>query len=151
MKKKWLFLASFDPQNIFMWVLPLLDVRHCCKLSSYPISRKINEPKLRKWPKNLVLGLILAPSAHIWAQKLFFVNFTFTRSYTLLQAIIVYELNEKLMNQTSENRRKLYVLGLILTHFAKFWTVNFFFFFFKNLAPSVNIMVSYHHTQYQKN
>ena len=26
--------------KFFFWVLPLLDVRHCCKLSSYAISRK---------------------------------------------------------------------------------------------------------------
>ena len=33
------------------WVLPLLDVIHCCNLSLYAISRKTNEPNLRKWKK----------------------------------------------------------------------------------------------------
>ena len=31
---------NFWPPKFFSWVLPLLDVRHCHKLSSYPISRK---------------------------------------------------------------------------------------------------------------
>ena len=30
----------------FSWVLPLLDLIHCCKLSLYAISRKTNEPNL---------------------------------------------------------------------------------------------------------
>ena len=38
------------PKN-FLRVLPLLDVIHCCKLSLYEISRKTNEPNLRKWQK----------------------------------------------------------------------------------------------------
>ena len=39
-------------------MLPLPDVRHCCKLSLYLISRKTNEPNLRKWQKT-------------WAAKIF--------------------------------------------------------------------------------
>ena len=38
------FGPDFDPDlvlNIFLWVLPLLDVTHCCKLSLYAISRKL--------------------------------------------------------------------------------------------------------------
>ena len=31
---------KLDPQKIFSWILPLLDVRHYCKLSLYAISRK---------------------------------------------------------------------------------------------------------------
>ena len=34
------------------WVLPLLDVIHCCNISLYAISRKTNEPNLRKSQKN---------------------------------------------------------------------------------------------------
>ena len=40
------------PKIFFSWVLPLLDVIHCCKLSLYEISRKTNEPSLRKWQPN---------------------------------------------------------------------------------------------------
>ena len=47
--------GQFDPDlgpEIFSWILPLLVVRHCCNLSLYAISRKTNEPNLRKWQKN---------------------------------------------------------------------------------------------------
>ena len=68
-------LARFGPDlvppNFFSWVLLLLDVTHCHKLSSYAISRKINEPNLRKWQKNLVSGPILAPLAQVWALNFF--------------------------------------------------------------------------------
>ena len=54
--KKWqknlilgLILAHFGPPKL--WVLPLLDVRNCYKLSLYAISRKTNETNLRKWQK----------------------------------------------------------------------------------------------------
>ena len=40
--------------NFFFVGFILLDVRHCCKLSLYAISRKTNN---RKWRKNLVLVL----------------------------------------------------------------------------------------------
>ena len=33
------FTQIWAPQ-FFSWVLPLLDVRHCCKLSLYALSRK---------------------------------------------------------------------------------------------------------------
>ena len=42
------FCPKVDPLNFFSWVLPLLDVIRCCKLSLYAISRKTNEPNLRK-------------------------------------------------------------------------------------------------------
>ena len=44
--------------------------------------------------KNLVFGPILAPSTQIWTTKFFFEDFTSTRCYTLLQAIIVYNFKE---------------------------------------------------------
>ena len=58
----------WDPY-FFSWVLPLLDVRHCCKLSLYATSRKNNDSNSRKWQKNL-MGLILARWAHIWTAKI---------------------------------------------------------------------------------
>ena len=39
------------PKTFFSWILPLLQVRHCCKLSLHVISRKINEPNFGKWQK----------------------------------------------------------------------------------------------------
>ena len=43
--------GPFDPNFFFSWVLPQVDVRPCCKLSLYTISRKANETNLRKRQK----------------------------------------------------------------------------------------------------
>ena len=48
------FGPNLDPQKLFPWILSLLDVRNCCKLAFYAISRKTNKPK------NLVSGPIFA-------------------------------------------------------------------------------------------
>ena len=87
----WPFLTQIWSPIFFTWVLPLLDVIHCYKLSLYTISRKTYEPNLRKWQKNLVSGPILAPLAQIWAPKTFF---TSTRRKTLLLAITVCNFKE---------------------------------------------------------
>ena len=68
------FKPKFGPQKLFGGILPLLDVRHCCKLSLYTISRKTNEPILRKWQKTLILGSILPHSPQIRAANFFFKN-----------------------------------------------------------------------------
>ena len=47
------FGHNFGAQNFFMGlVLPVLDVRHCCKLSLHAFSRKTNDPNSIKWQKN---------------------------------------------------------------------------------------------------
>ena len=58
--------------KFFLWDLPQRDIRYCCKVPLYKISRKINEPNLRKWQKNLVSGTILANFAQIRAATFFF-------------------------------------------------------------------------------
>ena len=45
------FWPKFGLQIFFSWVLPLLNVIGCRKLSLYAISRKTNEPNMRKWQK----------------------------------------------------------------------------------------------------
>ena len=50
-----LALVRFDPnlaQKSFSWSLPPLDVKHCCKLSLYAISKKTSELNLIKSQKN---------------------------------------------------------------------------------------------------
>ena len=69
--------GRFQLKGCLLLILPLLDIRHCCKLSLYAISRKTNESNLRKWQKNLVSGLILAHLTQIWAAKFFFFFFFF--------------------------------------------------------------------------
>ena len=77
--KKWHKKSNFwsdfgqhlGPQFFFR-VLPLIDFRHCCKLSLYAIPRKTNERNLRICQKKLTLGSILAHLANIWAPKKIF-------------------------------------------------------------------------------
>ena len=38
-------------RHFFLSVFSLPDVRHCCKLSSYSVSRKTYDPNSRKWQK----------------------------------------------------------------------------------------------------
>ena len=45
------FGPDLAPQKLFLWVLPLQNLLYCCKISLYAISRKTNEPNLRKWQK----------------------------------------------------------------------------------------------------
>ena len=93
------FGPNFVPQNLFCgpqksFLVPLLDVNHCCKLSLYSISRKNNE-SIEKRAENLVLSLISAHLTQTWSPEIFFVGFTSTRCYALLQAIIVCNFKEK--------------------------------------------------------
>ena len=60
----------------FLCILPPLVAIHCSKLSLHAIYKETNEPKLRKWQKNLISGPVLA---QIWAPKTFFVRFNSTR------------------------------------------------------------------------
>ena len=39
------FVPNLACPIFFSWVVPLLDIRHCCKLPLYVISRKIYDPK----------------------------------------------------------------------------------------------------------
>ena len=65
------FRPSLGPPKFFPWVLPLLVVRQCSKLSSHTISSKSNGPNFKKMTKNLILVRILAHLAQIWATKFF--------------------------------------------------------------------------------
>ena len=49
-------LAQVWAPKVFVWILPQLHVRRCCKVLLYTFSRK---NKLEKIAKNLVLGQIL--------------------------------------------------------------------------------------------
>ena len=43
--------GPFGSPNFFSWILPLLDIRYCCKVSLYAISKKTYQPSLRKCQK----------------------------------------------------------------------------------------------------
>ena len=65
---------------------PLLDFRHCCKLSWYAISRKTNDPNLRKMTKNLVPVPILASLTQSWV-IIFFSKFCFCQSLDIMHCM----------------------------------------------------------------
>ena len=60
-----LILVCLGPNSIHqknvLWVLPLLGVIHCCRISLYSILRKTNEPNLRKWAKKTSFGPDFGP------------------------------------------------------------------------------------------
>ena len=66
------FGAEIWAPKFFLWILPVLYVRHCYKLSLYATSRKNNQPILTKWQKNLVSGPILVYLTQIWVTNIFF-------------------------------------------------------------------------------
>ena len=45
------FDPNVGPKFFFSFILPMLVLRHCYKLSLYAISSKTNEPNLKKWQK----------------------------------------------------------------------------------------------------
>ena len=89
-----LILAHFGKNLVlkkrFSWVLPLIDVIHCCNVSLYAISKKTNKQNLRKWQKKTNFESNFGPFGQNFVPKNFnCVNSNFPRCYTLLQAIIV--------------------------------------------------------------
>ena len=72
-----LFGPNLGPKNFFHgfypdYMLEILASYHCMQFQGKLIT------KLERMAKNLVLGLILAHLAHIWAPKSFFMGFTST-------------------------------------------------------------------------
>ena len=52
-------------------ILPLLDVIHCCELSLFTISKKNNEPNLRKWQKPSFAPDFGSFGPKFWPSKIF--------------------------------------------------------------------------------
>ena len=91
-------LTQIWVQNFFSWILPLLVVRHCCKVSLYAISRK-QWSKPEKMAKNIVSSPSLGP-------PIFFHGFYL---YCMLDIVASYhcmQFQGKLTNQTWENGKK---------------------------------------------
>ena len=92
------FRPNLEPPKFFSWVLLLLTVKQCSKLSSYAISSKTNKQNLKN-DKTLILGHIRAkfapppPLPHFFAILPLLVT-DIVPSYHSMQ------FKEKLMNQT---------------------------------------------------
>ena len=80
-------LALIWASKFFLWVLSLLDVKHCRKLLLYTIPRKTNEPNLRKWQKKLISDAIMVHLAQIWATNTFLCGFNL---YQMLDIVASY-------------------------------------------------------------
>ena len=94
-------LAQIWARKKLLWILPLLDVTHCRKLSLYEISRKTYQPNLWTWQKKLVSGPILA---QIRADNLFFFFFSkICQSLDITASYNHVQYKKKLMNQSWEN------------------------------------------------
>ena len=98
--------------KFFSWVLPLLDVKHCCKLSAYKTSGKSNKSNLKKWQKTY-FGTQFWPLWHKFEppQK-------FSRVLTLLDVehcckLSLYGISKKTNESKLKNGKNL-VSGLIL-------------------------------------
>ena len=65
-------LAQIWVPKFFSRILPLLDVRHCCKLKFHSISMKTNKPNLRKWGKKTSFGPDFGTFDQIRAADCFF-------------------------------------------------------------------------------
>ena len=106
-KKKFilgLILAGFDPNfvpKIFSWVLPLLDIRYCCQLLLYTISRKTYEANLRKWQKPS-FGPNFGPFGPNSSRQFFFRKSGCFSHYISLSVINMYYIRKKLMIQSWE-------------------------------------------------
>ena len=140
------FWPKFGSKIFFLWVLTLLDVTLCCKLSLYEISGKTNEPNLRKWrEKNLVSGPILAPLAQIWAQK----NFLWILPVLDLRHCCKLSLHAISGKNNEPNLRKWGKKTSFGPNFGPNLVRQIFFSKIR-LHQSLEITVSYHLVQYHK-
>ena len=95
----WPVWSKFGPQNCFAWILPLFDVTHCCKLSSYAISRKSNEPNLRKWQETQFWAQFWPVLDQIWSLKVFLWVYFYYKLY-IVASYHFMQFKGKLMNQS---------------------------------------------------
>ena len=96
-------LAQIWAQKPFSWILSLLDVRNYCKQSMYAISKKANEPNLRKQQKTQ----FWAQLSQIWAAKFFLKNLapSVTRCYGQLSSCTISEkTNDSILRKLSDGR-----------------------------------------------
>ena len=73
-----LILAPLDriwAPKFYSWILPLLHVIHHWKLSLYAISRKTNDPNLRKWKKKTSFRTNFGPFVPNLGPKILFHRF----------------------------------------------------------------------------
>ena len=137
-------LAQIWTPKCFSWILPLLDIRHCCKLSLCAISRENYKVNLRKWQKKFSFGPDFGPFDLNLRPKCFF-SLDIVASYHCMQ------FQGKLIKQTWENCKKPSFkpdFGPFGPNLGPNFIYLFIFFSKIWLRQSLDIIVSYHHVQY---
>ena len=101
---------NFDPFDKFgsqfffllLWILPLLEIGHCCKLSLYAISRKTNEPTWENGKKQSFEPDFSPFDPNSDPQSFFFKNWL-RRSLDIMVSYHHVQYQKKLMAQSWEN------------------------------------------------
>ena len=91
--------------KLFSWILTLLHVTHCRKLSLYAISRNTNQPNLTKW-QNSSFPINFGPFGPNLGPKKFFSKILPLLRVRHCCKLSLYATSRKLMNQIWENGRK---------------------------------------------
>ena len=98
-------LAQIYAQKTVLWVLPLLDVRHCCNLLLYAISRKKYDPNSRKLWKTSFWAWFRPNGPKYGPPKFFFKNLaaSLTRYHgQLLSCKIPEKTNDSVLRKLSD-------------------------------------------------
>ena len=117
-------MHKFGLQKLFSWILPLLDVLHCCKLSLYAISRKLmmQTGENGKKPSFMLDFSSFGPNL---GPKKFFVYFASTTYYCC--KLSLYATSRKTNKPNLRKWQKNLVSGPILTTLAQIWAPKIFF------------------------
>ena len=124
----------WDPK-LFSWILLLLDVRHYCKLSLHAISRKTNEPNLRKWQKTQFWAQFWPLWPKFGSQN-FFPYILPLSDVRNCRKLSLYAISQKNNQLNLRKWQKTYFRTRFWTIWPKFGPPKLFF---KNLAPLVTI------------
>ena len=96
----WPVLPKFGTPKFLSWVLPLLDLRHCRKLSLHSISRKTYDSNPRKWQKTS-FWTWFRPAGPKFGPQIFF-----CKTNSTVPSYHPRQFKGKLVNQTWENFEK---------------------------------------------
>ena len=142
-ENEWSFRPNFDPfwptfcaSNFFSWLLPLLDFINCCNLSLYAISRKTNQPILRRWQKKTSFGLDFGPVGQSLGQT-FFLLILPLLDVRNCRKLSLYAISKKTNEPNLRKWKKKQCWTWFWHIWPKFGPSIVLFCFFKNLASSV--------------
>ena len=119
---------AFQSESIPHWwiyTLPLLDVRHCYKLSLYVMSRKKQDPKSRKWWKTLFWAWFSTVGPEFGSPKLFFSKIlasSVTKYHSQLSCAMPGKTNDPILRTFSDGWTDSYFLKDVFL--KPFWTLS---------------------------